>query len=53
MNLFIGVTLDGFQAANNKDYTLITSDDFEVFREKWAEFDPSATSLVTVKRSQL
>ncbi len=49
MNLFIGVTLDGFQAASNKDYTLITKDDFEVFREKWAEFDPSATSLITVK----
>ncbi|CAM9841905.1 unnamed protein product, partial [Laminaria digitata] len=49
MNLFIGVILDGFDAASSGSTDVITQEDFTRFAERWAEFDPHATCLITVQ----
>lgn len=49
MNLFIGVILDGFDAASASDHDIITQDDFARFANHWAQFDPRATCLISVQ----
>lgn len=49
MNLFIGVILDGFDAASASDHDVITQDDFGRFANHWAQFDPRATCLISVQ----
>lgn len=49
MNLFIGVILDGFDAASSGSTDVITQDDFARFAERWADYDPHATCLITVQ----
>ncbi|CAN0008398.1 unnamed protein product, partial [Laminaria digitata] len=51
MNLFIGVILDGFDAASANDHDVITQEDFARFAHHWAEFDPRATCLISVQAS--
>ena len=51
MNLFIGVILDGFDAASASDHDVITQDDFARFAHHWAEYDPRATCLISVQAS--
>ncbi|CAN0277135.1 unnamed protein product [Pylaiella littoralis] len=49
MNLFIGVILDGFDAASASDHDIITQDDFARFANHWAQYDPHATCLIPVQ----
>eukprot|EP00752_Nemacystus_decipiens_P011295 g10037.t1 len=49
MNLFIGVILDGFDAASASDHDVITQEDFARFANHWAQFDPRATCLISVQ----
>lgn len=49
MNLFIGVILDGFDAASSGSTDVITQEDFARFAELWAVYDPHATCLITVQ----
>lgn len=49
MNLFIGVILDGFDAASAHARDVITQDDFTRFAEHWAEYDPRATCFISVQ----
>lgn len=49
MNLFIGVILDGFDAASASDHDVIKQEDFARFASHWAEFDPRATCLISVQ----
>ena len=51
MNLFIGVILDGFDAASASDHDVITQEDFARFAHHWAEYDPRATCLISVQAS--
>ena len=52
MNLFIGVILDGFDAASASDHDVITQEDFARFANHWAQFDPRATCLISVQASR-
>lgn len=51
MNLFIGVILDGFDAASASDHDIIKQEDFARFAHHWAQFDPRATCLISVQAS--
>ncbi len=51
MNLFIGVILDGFDAASASDHDVIKQEDFARFAHHWAQFDPRATCLISVQAS--
>ncbi|CAM9376355.1 unnamed protein product, partial [Discosporangium mesarthrocarpum] len=48
MNLFIGVILDGFDAASANENDIIKPEDFHQLAEHWAEFDPHATCFMSV-----
>ena len=43
LNLFIAVVLEGFSNTNRDFKSAITTEDFQIFLNKWLEFDPSAT----------
>lgn len=49
MNLFIGVILDGFDAASANDHDVIKQEDFARFAHHWAEYDPRATCFISVQ----
>lgn len=51
MNLFIGVILDGFDAASANDHDVIKQEDFARFAYHWAEYDPRATCFISVQAS--
>ncbi|CAM9381269.1 unnamed protein product [Choristocarpus tenellus] len=52
MNLFIGVILDGFDAASANENDIIKLEDFNMLAEHWAEFDPNATCFMSVSDLQ-
>ncbi len=49
LNLFIGVILDGFDAAKEESEEFITAKDLRRFADHWANFDPHATCLISVQ----
>lgn len=49
MNLFIGVILDGFDAATQSDTDVIKQEDFVRFSRKWTQYDPCATCYISVQ----
>merc|ERR1711871_617035 len=47
-NLFVGVIIEGFQAANDSTKSL-KNEDYVKFCEHWAKFDPEATCFLSVE----
>ena len=48
LNLFIGVILEGFELANEELGFGVSEDEFDKFRDCWADYDPDATCYIDV-----
>lgn len=49
LNLFIAVVLEGFSSTNKEHTGVVTSEDYNMFVEKWLQFDPEATGWIKLE----
>ena len=49
MNLFVAVVIEGFSSSSNDNSGDVTSEDYTILIEKWAEYDKDASGWIDPK----
>ena len=51
VNMYIAVILENFSQATADVQTGLTQDDFDIYYEKWENYDPKATGYISLKKA--